>query len=62
MALVGAEAISARLSPCRDPRLLPLRTRITLDDHLAHPHLPISCDGRRGIVDDLWRHVGSTAG
>ncbi|KFF97820.1 hypothetical protein IQ62_28630 [Streptomyces scabiei] len=41
-----------------NPRLLPLRTPITLDDYLAHPHLLISYDGRRGIVDDLLEARG----
>ncbi|MET8401663.1 LysR substrate-binding domain-containing protein [Streptomyces sp900116325] len=35
-----------------NPRLLPLQTPISLDDYLAQPHLLISYDGRRGIVDD----------
>lgn len=39
-------------------RLLPLRTPISLDDFLAHPHLLISYDGRRGIVDDLLEARG----
>ncbi|MEW2570653.1 LysR family transcriptional regulator [Streptomyces sp. NPDC047070] len=41
-------------------RLLPLRTPLTLDDYLAHPHLLISYDGRRGIVDDLLEARGLT--
>ncbi|ELP66629.1 LysR family transcriptional regulator [Streptomyces turgidiscabies] len=41
-----------------NPRLLPLRTPITLEDYLAHPHLLISYDGRRGIVDDLLEARG----
>ncbi|MGY4921896.1 hypothetical protein [Streptomyces sp. 900105755] len=58
VARLGADAISAWLGPCRDPRLLPLRTPLTLDDHLAHPHLLISCDDRREIVDDLLEARG----
>ncbi|WP_432055937.1 LysR family transcriptional regulator [Streptomyces sp. bgisy022] len=42
------------------PRLLPLRTPLGLDDYLAHPHLLISYDGRRGIVDDLLEARGLT--
>jgi LysR family transcriptional activator of mexEF-oprN operon len=34
-------------------RVLPLRTPIDLDAFLTSPHLLISYDGRRGIVDDL---------
>ncbi|MGJ3558301.1 LysR family transcriptional regulator [Streptomyces sp. INA 01156] len=41
-----------------DHRLLPLGTPITLDDYLAHPHLLISYDGRRGIVDDILEARG----
>jgi LysR family transcriptional activator of mexEF-oprN operon len=41
-----------------NPRLLPLRTPITWDDYLTHPHLLISYDGRRGIVDDLLEARG----
>lgn len=41
-----------------NPRLLPLATPITLDDYLTHPHLLISYDGRRGIVDDLLEARG----
>ncbi|MFE1795527.1 LysR family transcriptional regulator [Streptomyces sp. NPDC059517] len=41
-----------------NPRLLPLRTPLTLDDFLAHPHLLISYDGRRGIVDDILEARG----
>ncbi|MFJ8716140.1 LysR family transcriptional regulator [Streptomyces violaceus] len=41
-----------------NPRLLPLRTPITLEDYLTHPHLLISYDGRRGIVDDLLEARG----
>lgn len=41
-----------------NPRLLPLRAPITLDDYLAHPHLLISYDSRRGIVDDLLEARG----
>ncbi|MDX5563992.1 LysR family transcriptional regulator [Streptomyces sp. ID05-04B] len=41
-----------------NPRLLTLRTPITLEDYLAHPHLLISYDGRRGIVDDLLEARG----
>lgn len=41
-----------------NPRLLPLRTPLILDDFLAHPHLLISYDGRRGIVDDLLEARG----
>ena len=36
-----------------NPRLLPLTPPLGLDDFLSHPHLLISYDGRRGIVDDL---------
>lgn len=39
-------------------RLLPLRTPLALDDFLAHPHLLISYDGRRGIVDDILEARG----
>ncbi|MBM7089024.1 LysR family transcriptional regulator [Streptomyces sp. NPDC012461] len=42
------------------PRLLPLRTPLGLDDYLSHPHLLISYDGRRGIVDDLLEARGLT--
>ncbi|MET9450179.1 LysR substrate-binding domain-containing protein [Streptomyces cinerochromogenes] len=42
------------------PRLLPLATPLSLDDYLAHPHLLISYDGRRGIVDDLLDARGLT--
>src|SRR5690606_36647179 len=31
-----------------------------LDDYLSHPHLLISYDGRRGIVDDLLEARGLT--
>ncbi|MBL3669142.1 LysR family transcriptional regulator [Streptomyces sp. M2CJ-2] len=41
-----------------DHRLLPLGTPITLDDYLSHPHLLISYDGRRGIVDDILEARG----
>ncbi|MEV0690802.1 LysR family transcriptional regulator [Streptomyces sp. NPDC050388] len=41
-----------------DHRLLPLGTPITLDDYLTHPHLLISYDGRRGIVDDILEARG----
>lgn len=41
-----------------DHRLLPLGTPITLEDYLAHPHLLISYDGRRGIVDDILEARG----
>lgn len=41
-----------------NPRLLPLKTPLCLDDYLAHPHLLISYDGRRGIVDDLLEARG----
>ncbi|MFC9510183.1 LysR family transcriptional regulator [Streptomyces sp. NPDC057002] len=41
-----------------NPRLLPLEVPLTLDDYLAHPHLLISYDGRRGIVDDLLEARG----
>ncbi|MFE1381876.1 LysR family transcriptional regulator [Streptomyces sp. NPDC058740] len=41
-----------------NPRLLRLRTPLGLDDFLAHPHLLISYDGRRGIVDDLLEARG----
>ncbi|MEU5029370.1 LysR substrate-binding domain-containing protein [Streptomyces milbemycinicus] len=41
-----------------NPRLLPLRAPLTLDDYLAHPHLLISYDGRRGIVDDILEARG----
>ncbi|MGY3206160.1 LysR family transcriptional regulator [Streptomyces sp. TE5632] len=41
-----------------DHRLLPLGTPLTLDDYLAHPHLLISYDGRRGIVDDILEARG----
>ncbi|MFC9425781.1 LysR substrate-binding domain-containing protein [Streptomyces sp. NPDC056987] len=41
-----------------NPRLLPLATPLTLDDYLTHPHLLISYDGRRGIVDDLLEARG----
>lgn len=40
--------------------LLPLPTPLRLDDYLAHPHLLISFDGRRGIVDDLLEAGGMT--
>jgi LysR family transcriptional activator of mexEF-oprN operon len=43
-----------------NPRLLPLPTPLSLDDYLAHPHLLISYDGRRGIVDDLLEARGLT--
>ncbi|MFM9609374.1 LysR family transcriptional regulator [Streptomyces niveiscabiei] len=43
-----------------NPRLLPLPTPLNLDDYLAHPHLLISYDGRRGIVDDLLEARGLT--
>ncbi|MFF0428700.1 LysR family transcriptional regulator [Streptomyces sp. NPDC004520] len=43
-----------------NPRLLPLRTPLTLDDYLVHPHLLISYDGRRGIVDDILEARGLT--
>ncbi|GAA3839757.1 LysR substrate-binding domain-containing protein [Streptomyces coacervatus] len=41
-----------------NPRLLPLATPLGLEDFLAHPHLLISYDGRRGIVDDLLQARG----
>ncbi|MFG3040909.1 LysR family transcriptional regulator [Streptomyces sp. NPDC048330] len=41
-----------------NPRLLPLRTPLALADYLAHPHLLISYDGRRGIVDDVLEARG----
>ncbi|MGW2181846.1 LysR substrate-binding domain-containing protein [Streptomyces sp. NPDC001732] len=41
-----------------DPGLLPLPTPLTLDAYLAHPHVLISYDGRRGIVDDLLEAQG----
>lgn len=43
-----------------NPRLLPLPTPLNLDDYLAHPHLLVSYDGRRGIVDDLLEGRGLT--
>ncbi|MET8979289.1 LysR substrate-binding domain-containing protein [Streptomyces sp. NPDC004539] len=43
-----------------NPRLLPLPTPLDLADYLAHPHLLISYDGRRGIVDDLLEARGLT--
>ncbi|WP_433509138.1 LysR family transcriptional regulator [Nonomuraea sp. CA-143628] len=43
-----------------NPRLLPLPIPLRLDDYLAHPHLLISYDGRRGIVDDLLEERGLT--
>jgi len=43
-----------------NPRLLPLPTPLSLDDYLTHPHLLISYDGRRGIVDDLLEARGLT--
>ncbi|MEU1340231.1 LysR family transcriptional regulator [Streptomyces sp. NPDC090075] len=43
-----------------NPRLLPLTAPLGLDDYLAHPHLLISYDGRRGIVDDLLDARGLT--
>lgn len=36
-----------------DGRRLDISTPISLQDFLAHPHLLVSHDGRRGIVDDL---------
>ncbi|MBO3682065.1 LysR family transcriptional regulator [Streptomyces sp. NEAU-YJ-81] len=41
-----------------NPHLLQLETPLTLDAYLAHPHLLISYDGRRGIVDDLLEARG----
>lgn len=41
-----------------NPRLLPLPTPLSLDDYLAHPHLLVSYDGRRGIVDDVLEARG----
>ncbi|KOV60569.1 LysR family transcriptional regulator [Streptomyces sp. MMG1121] len=41
-----------------NPRLLPLTAPLGLDDYLAHPHLLVSYDGRRGIVDDLLEERG----
>ncbi|MFD3533991.1 LysR family transcriptional regulator [Streptomyces sp. NPDC058664] len=41
-----------------DARLLPLRVPLSLDDFLAHPHLLISYDGRRGVVDDVLEARG----
>ncbi|MEU7025922.1 LysR family transcriptional regulator [Streptomyces sp. NPDC015232] len=41
-----------------NPRLLPLPLPLTLDAFLAHPHLLISYDGRRGIVDDVLEARG----
>ncbi|MGW2741242.1 LysR substrate-binding domain-containing protein [Streptomyces sp. NPDC001450] len=41
-----------------NPRLLPLTLPLDLDTYLAHPHLLISYDGRRGIVDDLLEARG----
>jgi LysR family transcriptional activator of mexEF-oprN operon len=29
-----------------------------LADHLATPHLPVSFDGRRGVVDDVPESTG----
>ncbi|MEV4316182.1 LysR family transcriptional regulator [Actinocrispum sp. NPDC049592] len=43
-----------------NPRLLPLPVPLSLDDYLAHPHLLISFDGRRGIVDDVLDPRGLT--
>ncbi|MDX3225102.1 LysR family transcriptional regulator [Streptomyces sp. ME19-01-6] len=43
-----------------NPRLLPLTLPLGLDDYLAHPHLLISYDGRRGVVDDLLEARGLT--
>ncbi|MET7331017.1 LysR family transcriptional regulator [Nonomuraea sp. NPDC005650] len=41
-----------------NPRLLPLTTPLGLDDFLTLPHLLVSYDGRRGIVDDLLEARG----
>lgn len=41
-----------------DPRLLPLPTPLSLTDYLAHPHLLVSYDGSRGIVDDVLEARG----
>ncbi|MFD7500201.1 LysR substrate-binding domain-containing protein [Streptomyces sp. NPDC059850] len=41
-----------------NPRLLQLEAPLTVDAYLAHPHLLISYDGRRGIVDDVLEARG----
>ncbi|MFF8942786.1 LysR family transcriptional regulator [Streptomyces sp. NPDC014864] len=43
-----------------DPARLELRLPLTREDYLAHPHVLVSRDGRRGIVDDLLEAQGLT--
>lgn len=43
-----------------NPHLPPLPTPLSLGDYLTHPHLLVSYDGRRGIVDDLLEARGLT--
>ncbi|MFI1840353.1 LysR family transcriptional regulator [Streptomyces olivaceoviridis] len=54
------EVFASGYSCLFNPRLLPLATPLSLDDYLAHPHLLVSYDGRRGIVDDLLEVRGLT--
>ncbi|MGP3933616.1 LysR family transcriptional regulator [Nonomuraea sp. KM88] len=41
-----------------DPERLSVRTPLSLDDFLSHPHLLVSYDGHRGIVDDILEARG----
>ncbi|MFH9740986.1 LysR family transcriptional regulator [Streptomyces roseolus] len=54
----GEKLFSSGYTCLFNPRLLPLRTPLALDDYLAHPHLLVSYDGRRGIVDDVLEARG----
>ncbi|MFE3599673.1 LysR substrate-binding domain-containing protein [Streptomyces sp. NPDC059142] len=54
----GQELFASGYTTLFNPRLLPLGTPLALEEYLAHPHLLISYDGRRGIVDDLLEARG----
>ena len=43
-----------------NPRLLPLPSELSLEEYLDTPHLLISFDGRRGVVDDVLDGMART--
>ncbi len=49
---------SSSYSCLYDGARLNLKSPITRDEYLAHPHVRISYDGRRGFVDDLLENEG----